>query len=210
MKFSEGGQFENPQAGSHVARCIQLIDLGTQQHSGFQGREPWSSRDVRIIFELPGEKMLGLYKPELKDKPFGVGITVKQSLHASSKMRKLLEGWRGKKFTHEEIAAFIPSKLLGAPCRLALIENGDFINIDSISPLGKSDKCPKQINPSIYFSLDPAEFNAEVFKNFSDKLREKISKSPEYQALLNGTGEVDAGSPDDPQEEPSDNDGGPF
>src|SRR6185295_3532385 len=139
MKFSEGGQFENPPAGSHIARCIQLIDMGTQEHSW--NNETWTSRDVRIVFELPNELMEGLYDAKIKGKPFAIGMTLKQSLHQASRMRQMLEGWRGKAFDVESIKAFSPKSLLGKPCRLALVEKGNFVNIDGISALGKGEQC---------------------------------------------------------------------
>lgn len=187
MKWSEGQQFENPPAGSFIARCYSVVDMGTQQHS-YQG-ETWGSRDVRITFELPGELMTGKYKPEFKGKPFSVSMTVKQSLHAKSKLRPMLESWRGKKFTSEEIAAYDPKKLVGVPCRLSLVENGDYVNISSISPLGRGEKCPKQVNESVYLSLAPNEFDMDVFRTLTEKTQQKIEGTPEFMALMNGEGE---------------------
>jgi hypothetical protein len=200
MKIPEGGQFENPPCGSHVARCIGVIDLGTQQHKGFQGQPDWASRDVRIIFELPLTRMTGVYNPELKGKPFGCAMTLKQSLHQSSKLRKMLRGWRGKDFTKEEIAAFDLSHILGRACMLSLVENGDYVNIDTISALpldqktGKPTLVPKQINPTTFFSLDPQEFDVKAFSGLSEKAQAKIKASPEYAALFS---ESQSGSDDD-------------
>jgi hypothetical protein len=188
MNWNRSQPIENPEPGSHIARCFAIIDLGTQQHS-FNG-EVWSSRDVRISFELPNEKMQGTYNADVKGKPFASSVTLKQSLHPSSKMRKLLKSWRGRDFTKEEVNAFAPKKLLGVPCRLTLVASpdGQYVNIDSIAPLGKSEKCPKQVNPSVYFSLDPNEFNFEVFTTLGEKMREKIAGSPEFKALEDGGG----------------------
>lgn len=184
MKIPESQQFENPPVGSHIARCIGLIDLGTQQHKGFQGQPDWASRDVRISFELPNTKMTGCYNPERKGVPFGVSLTVKQSLHPSAKLRKLLKGWRGREFTKEEIAAFDLKTILGKPCMVSLVENGDYVNIDSIAAIPSGTKLPKQINPTTYFSLDPEEFDAKAFSQLSEKTQAKVKSSPEYQALF--------------------------
>lgn len=183
MLLKESGQFENPPAGSHIARCTAIIDLGTQQHS--YNNEVWTSRDVKIVWELPLERMTGKYHAESKGKVFQVSITVKQSLHPSAKLRKYLEGWRGKKFEKDDIAGgFDLKKLLGKTCRLTLIENGEYVNVTGISPIGKGEDCPKQINPSLYFSLAPEEFNAQILSSFSPKMQEKIKKSPEYGVLM--------------------------
>jgi len=209
MKWKESSvQFEKVPAGNYLARCFAVIDLGTQLHKGFQGAEDRLQRDVRLSFELPTEKMEGIYDEKVKGKPFAVHANCKQSLHIKANLRKLLEGWRGKKFTAESIETFDPKKLVGLPCRLTLVENGDYTNIDSISPLSSvedkktkkkvPESCPKQINPSMFFSLD--EFDPEVFKKLGKKTQEKIQLSPEYKIAIGG------GGGEEPQE--SDNDGG--
>jgi hypothetical protein len=204
MKWKSGKQFEKAPPGSHIAICYAVIDLGTQRHV-FQDKESMS-RDVRICWELPGEKMVGKYDPEAKGKPFMVSITVKQSLHPKSRLRPILEGWRGRKFTKEEEQGFDPHKLVGLPCRVTLVEDGDFINVTSVAPLGKDDAKAmkanklKQTNPSVYFSLDPDEFNQDVFNELSQKTQEKIANSPEYLALENGGGEEP--QQDAPEEQP--------
>lgn len=182
MKWKEGQQFENPPTGSHIARCYAVIDLGTQQHS-WQS-ETWGSRDVRISFEMPLELMTGKYNLEVKGKPFSVHLTVKQSLHQKAKLRPLLEGWRGRKFTKEELAGFDPRKLVGTACRIALVENGDYVNVSSVSPLGRGETCPPQVNPSVYLSLNEREFEQAAFAALGEKTKEKIASSPEYAALF--------------------------
>lgn len=186
MNWNRSQPIENPEPGSHIARCFAIIDLGTQQHSF--GGEVWSSRDVRISFELPNERMTGKYNAELKGKPFASSVTLKQSLHPSSKMRKLLKSWRGRDFSKDELTTFEPKKLLGVPCRLTLVASpdGQYVDIDSIAPLGKGEKCPKQVNPSVYFSLDPEEFSFDVFNTLGEKTRDKIAGSPEFKALEDG------------------------
>ena len=198
MKFSEGGQYENPPCGSHIARCYSLVDLGTQQHTF--GQETWAQRDVRISWELPGELMAGLYNPDVKGKPFAVHLTLKQSLHPKSRLRKILVGWRGRDFTKEEAASFDPKKLIGLACRVSLVQsqNGDFINVDSVAPLGKAEKCPKKVNAAVFFSLEPAEFDIKSFGQLGEKTQERIKKSPEWQALAAGEQQPD------PEPEPDD------
>lgn len=200
MDWNRGQLKEKPEPGSYLARCYSLIDLGTQQHAF--NNEVWNSRDVRISFELPTELMKGIYQPELKGKPFAVHITVKQSLHPSAKLRGLLRGWRGRDFTKEELASFKPQKLIGVACRVVLVASatGEFINIDSVSPLSKGEKCPKQVNPSVFFSLDPGEYDPNVLKSLSEKTQATIMTSPEYK-LLSDEGSQEAQQEDAADEE---------
>jgi hypothetical protein len=215
MKWKENSQqFENPPVGSHIARCYAVIDLGTQPHTYKEKVE--LQRQVRISFELPEERMEGLYNPDLKGKPFAVHLNnIKQSLHPKARLRKLLEGWRGRKFSKEELEGFDPKKMVGSACRITLIENGEYINIDSISPLGKKEKCPKQVNPSVFFSMaededGQSEFDPKVYKALHEKTREKIAASPEYKALFGGEepqGEPEhGGEPEGAQADPDEDD----
>lgn len=182
MRWREGGSFENPPAGAHLARCIGLIDIGTQPHSF--NNQSWTSRDVRIIWELPEVLMDGTYISDLKGKPFKVQTVMKQSLHPSAKLRKMVESWKGKKMTKDEVEKFDPKVMLGKACRLTLIENGDFVNVDGVSPLSKNDKCPKAINPLVFLSLESTEFDPKIYGALSEKLRQKIALSPEFHELM--------------------------
>lgn len=199
-------QHENPAPGSYLAWCIGLIDMGTQAHT-FQG-ETSLSRDVRLVFELCGTTMTGKYNPDLKGKPFGVSTTCRQSLHKNSRLRALLEAWRGRKFSPEELQSFDPKKLLGKPARLTLVqsEDGSFVNIQSIAPVHKDElkSMPKRVNPLVYFSLDPEEFKPEVFEKLSEGTKKRISESPEYRALTSADQDhyIDAEPPEDLDQEP--------
>lgn len=184
MKWNEGPKFENPSPGNYLGRCIQIIDLGTQEHRNPTNGETWGQRDVRIAWELPTELMQGIYKPEVKGRPFAVGGTYKQSLHDAAKLRKLLVSWRGRDFTDDEIKAFNPRNLLGLPCSLSLVEKEGYINVHAVSGVMRGMQVPPQINPSIFLSLEEDEFDETVFFGLPDKTREKIAASPEFGKLV--------------------------
>lgn len=183
-------QFENPPIGSHIGRCYGLIELGTQQHVSEQFGAR-SKFDVRLSFELPNTKMLGKYNPEVKGQCFSVHTIVTRSLDKKSRLRPLLVGWRGREFTDEELKGFDEKKLIGVPCRIALIQNGEYVNIASLSPLSEGEKCPKQVNKSVYVSLDPQLFEAKMLEGLHESTAKKITASPEYQALMGGEQQPD-------------------
>jgi hypothetical protein len=64
------------------------------------------------------------------------------SLHEKSKLRPLLESWRGRKFTKEEEKEFDIEKLLGANCQLQIVhsirDNGTFANVQACVPYPKN------------------------------------------------------------------------
>lgn len=177
MIVKSKGEFQNPPAGMHIARCISLIDLGTQT-TQWQN-ETKHARKVRVTFELPEAQMDD-------GRPFTTSRRYTLSLSKKSALRRDLVSWRGREFTKEEEAGFELKNVIGAPAMLNLVEDGEYVNVSTIAPVPKKLKAPKQVNPSLYFSLDPGEFDAKVLATLSDGTRETITKSPEYQALVAG------------------------
>jgi hypothetical protein len=176
MKVSDSGNgdFENPTAGSYGAVCYKLIDLGTQLGE-YQGQKT-SKRQLILGFELDENMSDG--------KPFVVSSFYTASLHEKARLRKDLAAWRGRDFTPEELQGFELQNLLGKPCMLSLAETDKGkIKIASIGKLPKGLNPHTQVNETVYFSLDPAEYNATIFDSFRDKMKALIMQSPEYQAL---------------------------
>lgn len=170
-----GGDFEKVPTGTHVARCIALIDLGTEK--GQFG----DKRKVMIRWELPLEK-------QKSGDVFTIGAFYTQSLHEKATLRSMLKSWRGRDFTEEELAGFDPRKILGQPCMLGVIETKNAAGelrhvVGSVAAIAKGVAVPDQINPSLYLSLDPGQFNAAVFEELGEKMQERIKATPEWDAL---------------------------
>lgn len=172
--------YENPPAGVHPARCYRLIDLGTQK-STFQG-ETKSTRKLLLSFELLSEEPT----ERMSDgRPFSVSRRFTQSLGDKAALRKFIESWRGRAFTPEELAqGFDISRILGAYGLVNLVQTErdgrEYVNIASISPLPKTMPKPTGENEPILFDLSKPDW--AVFDTLSDRLKEQISESPEYQA----------------------------
>lgn len=114
-----GGGFR-PEIGIHNVICCQLVDLGTHEKE-WQGKVVGKANQVNMAFEfvdvtLDGES--GEYHPIW-------GFNVTNSLGKKANLRKLLEGWRGKAFTEEELKGFDLDKLLGLSCTLVVQENAN-------------------------------------------------------------------------------------
>lgn len=187
-RYSAGGQKELPRIGQHLARCYQVIDFGTQIEE--IGGETKARRKVRLAFELPNCLLQGTYKAELKGKPFSVARNFTQSLHTKAALRLALEAWRGKPFTEQQVSEFSDKDLLGKTCvvTLALSRNGSNANIVAFAPPkdleGKALVCPPAVNPPVYLSLEPNEFDGDTFGKLPDWMKEEIDKSPEYKRLF--------------------------
>jgi len=181
MQFKDngGGDFEQPPVGTHVARCVKLIDLGTQKGE-WQGKATFK-RQVVIGWELPNAL---LTEGDSAGKPFVVSKFYTQSLSEKSNLRADLKNWRGRDFTQEELAGFDAKNILGKPCMLSLTENDKGkVRVTGVMALPNGMDVSPQINDSIFFSL--SEFDQAVFDSLSNGFKAMIEVSPEYQAINN-------------------------
>lgn len=112
---SAGKKRELCPAGTHLARCVQVIDLGTQHNTKFDN---WSAK-VLIGFELPNA--LRKYTPEngdTKEEPWLTWQEYSLSLGEKANLRKHLEAWRGRPFTKPELVCFDLKNILDQPAMI--------------------------------------------------------------------------------------------
>lgn len=177
LTVSEAGTgFEKCPEGTYPARCYRLVDLGSQQ-TEWQGQKKLS-RKILIQFEVLGDERMS------DGRPFQISKRVTASLGEAAALRKMLESWRGKAFTGDELRAFDLTKLLGAFALINVVhteKNGrTYANLAGIMPLPKSMPKPDPVNDLLHFDLTAPDW--EVFDGLSDGLKAAIQMSPEYQA----------------------------
>ncbi len=177
-----GGDFELPAAGSYIARCYQLVDIGTQ-HEMFQGKPTKPTRKVIMWFELLEDEEGTPYRMS-NGEPFSIMQKYTLSTNSKANLRKHIDAWRGKPLTDAEAKGFNLVKLLGQACRLQVIlnESGDrtYVNIASI---GYTKKNPEGVNPTTWWTItDP---DTEAYGNFPDWLRQKIATADEWDIVQN-------------------------
>ena len=177
-----GGTFQIAPAGTHIGRCVQIIDLGTQK-TNFQGREK-RARKVRIAWELPEE--LATFNADKGEEPFVVGKEYTLSLGDKATLRKDLEAWRGRAFTNEELEGFDLAKLLGVPCLLTIVHEvakssgNNYAKIVSVTKIGKNMTCPPQISAGLEYSIDQGK--NEIFQSLPEWLQDKCKQCEEWNA----------------------------
>lgn len=178
LTSSGNTEFEQPPIGNHIARCYQVVDLGTQKGE-YQG-VPNSNRKVSIRWELCNEFMT---EGEAAGKPFSVGKIYTASIGEKATLRHHLESWRGKAFTPAELAGFDAKKLLGAPCmvNVGMTDKGK-AKVLSVAAIPKGMTAPPLVNAPIHFSLD--NFDGVVFESLSKWTKGEIVKSPEYAKVF--------------------------
>lgn len=185
VKASGGSDFEITPEGTYIARCFKVIDLGTQT-TEWNG-EKKSQQKILISWELLDPTT------NMKDgRPFAASKRYTSSLHEKSQMRKDLQNWRGKRFTEDELEGFDLKKVLGTYCQVQVIHqegsNGTtYANVDAIM---STKERPEGVNELVYFDINEPDMN--VFDSFSDRLKEQIVATPEWEAHLAATDIKDA------------------
>lgn len=202
MLTDSGSDYKPLPAGNYAATCIRVIDLGTQT-TNYQGEEK-SARKVRIFWEIPEETV----EWEGQIRPATISSTYTASLHEKANLRKVLESWRGRAFTADELKGFDTKNVLGAPCLLNVVhtekDGRTYANVAGVTPLIKGMAKPELTGPLVNFDLD--DFQPEILEGLHEKLRDQIKLSPEYRALTTGEagfhgdaadGDMAGGKPDD-------------
>ena len=177
--------FVSAPIGMHLARCYRVIDLGTQKTS-YKGTEKFLHK-IMIQFEIWSEDEDG--KPTLTDKGEPMSISKNYTLSLSDKaaLRRDLKTWRGREFTSEELKGFELKNILGAWAMLSIVKSAgddgkEYTNIEAVMSVPKAVKdagFPKPHNELKMYSID--EHDDQLFETFSDRLKEKIMASPEFQ-----------------------------
>ena len=170
-------------AGNYIARCYQMIEIGTVKEI-ILGKEKIIPK-VRIGWELPTE--LKVFKEENGEQPCVISKEYTLSMAEKANLRIALKSWRGKDFTEDEAKSFDITKLLGVPCMINIIHKPSkdglkiYEEISGITPLPKGIECPKQVNKTLVLSYD--NFDVETFNNLPDFIRNKMISSLEYAAM---------------------------
>jgi len=172
-KDAGGGDFAQAPEGNHVARCIHVVDLGTQ-HSEYQGK-PVSRQQVLLTWELPDEPMDdGL--------PFIVSAFLTNSLSEKSAMRPMLESWRGKKFNDEELRGFDLNNVLNKPAMVSVVHNDKGkAKVSAVAAMPKGGKCAPAVNDIYSYWIE--EHDEKVYDKIGNGLKKMIEASDEWKAM---------------------------
>ena len=171
----KSNSFPSVSVGVHKARCIKVIDLGTQKKD-YQGTVSYK-HEVLVIFETPDQT-------NDTSEPLTISKWYTLSLHEKSNLGIDLTSWRGRPFSATEKEGFDISKLIGVPCMLNVIQGNKNNKIGSIMPLPKGDKIAEQYHTSVIFDLKEFQNGKkEVFNQLPDGIRNIILRSTELDGL---------------------------
>lgn len=188
---AKGGTFKQAPTGSHIARAIWIIDLGTQYNEMYEQHR----RQVLLSWELPNETL----EIEGVEKPFTISKFYTVSLHEKAALRHDLEAWRGRAFTDDELAGFDVKNVLTKPCMVSVVEKNGKSKVSSVSAVPKGMEVPPQFNEEVFFSLE--EFDQAQFDALPEGIQKIIEKSPEYKSAIGLGGAEPASGPVDDLED---------
>lgn len=102
-------EYSTAPEGLYSAVCIDVIDLGLVKDQFGEAEK------IRIRWMLDEKDEDG--------KSYTPAQTYRLSLHEKSNLCKMLEAWRGRKFTVEELEGFDVQKVIGANCQIQIQHN---------------------------------------------------------------------------------------
>lgn len=181
-KETKGTGAKPIEPGLYPARCVGVVDIGLQ-HNDFKGKD---TNQVIIVFELPTERI----EVDGVDKPRWQSGFYTSSLHEKAKLRKMLEAWRGKVFTADELRGFDLTQIIDKPCLLNIANkqkaNGDIRSeISSVSPLMKGMVVAPLENEPLIFDMDAPDA-VEKKAKLPQWMQDKVAESATWQEKMAG------------------------
>lgn len=171
-------------AGVHIARCYQMIMLGTIDD--VYQNVPKINDKIVISWEFPNELREFTLGKGLE--PFVLSKDFTLSLSEKANLTSFLNAWRGVPFTKEESDRFNVAVLIDKCCMLNITHKPSkkdptksYAEILSVMPLPKGTIVPPAINPQIEFSAN--DFDWDIYNSFPKFIQEKIQKSRQFKAL---------------------------
>lgn len=166
----EGKDFDPVPEGSHLAVCDMFVDLGLQQ-SKF-GAKPkiyirWQIPSKRVTYEKDGVPV---------DQPMTIGATYTLSLADKSNLRPMLQSWRGRAFTPDELKKFDVTTIVGKPCMITVTHEpkdggGVYANVGVVAKLPEGVPAPVLEGETIIYDAD----NLGTFEKLRPWMRDKIT-----------------------------------
>lgn len=175
-------------AGLTHAICYSVIDLGMQPSRSPQYPD---RHKVMFIWEIPDER-IDVEKDGVKQNlPRVISAEYTLSLSSKGNLRPMLESWRNKAFTEEELEGFDLKNVLGANCYINVVhkrtvtkdgEPRTYANVSSVNPLPKGVERKQPENPKCFFSFEEYQRGQDL-PDAPEWIINKIKQSAEWKNL---------------------------
>jgi hypothetical protein len=169
--YAKKKEYETAPAGLHQAVCVDVVDLGLVD-TGFGPQVK-----IKIVWQLAETNKKG-YR-------FLVSQRYTPSLHKKSKLRPILESWRGKPFTAAEEKSFDIESVLGANCQLSITHNmtdeATYANVSAVVPAAKmaqklfAENYEREVNrPDYVLPRQPEETEPEEDAQYQPDAEDEV------------------------------------
>jgi len=167
--------------GTHLARCYAIVDLGN--HDDTYKGEPRKRRKVILAFEFP--QSTHIFRPEDGEQTLTKSKTFTNSLSEKGTLRKMLQSWRGRAFTQEELQGFDLASVTGHPVQVGIIhwtnDSGEKLDIiDSLIACPKGLEIPEGSREPYSYSISEHPKN---WDKLAPWMQNEIQNSDEFKAL---------------------------
>ena len=179
--------------GTHLARIVRLIYLGTQD-SGYTNEDgsPKMISKLDITWELPNE--LRTFKEGEPQKPMVISQEISHSMNKNksgkpSTLRQLVENVIGTSLAEDEARKWDTDQLLGMPCMINVIHEtskksgNKYSKVSSVSGVMKGIECPPAVNKLRVLDMDK-NWDEDYFKSLTSFISDKMKKTKEYEKLM--------------------------
>lgn len=165
--------------GTHIAKCVSLIDLGTQKPFNEKFKP---SQKVMITFAVTDEKYTNSDDEEVYKT---ISKEYANSLNSKSNLYKDLNAWRGKRFTDEELKGFDLRNIVGVPCQISIThtekDGNKYANIGSVTGVPKGIKVEEEMDTLVFDLDDPDTY--DNFTNIPEWIQNKITSCIDFEKL---------------------------
>lgn len=170
---SGGKDFDPVPEGSHLAVCDMFVDLGMQD-SNYQGQQK-TQHKIYLRWQIPSLRLKYTKDDVEHEGPMAIGGKFTLSLHEKAALRKILQSWRGRAFTPEELKKFDVTTILGAPCLITVTHapkdgGGVYANVGAVAKLPPGVPAPTLEGEKLLYDAD----NLGTFEKLRPWLQEAI------------------------------------
>lgn len=188
---SSGKDFKKVPPGCHFAICNMVVDLGIQE-STYQGQAR-SQHKIYLRWEVPDERVSYEKDGKTIEGPCSIGVTYTLSLSEKANLRKVLENWRGKPFTAEELRGFDITNVAGKCCQIMVQHDtkGDrtYANVTGVMGTSReqkerASKAASEVGVLVYSLDEPVQ---SIYEQLPNWIKEKLSERVAAPSARNAT-----------------------
>tara|TARA_R110000772_G_scaffold139012_2_gene248097 strand:- start:82 stop:693 length:612 start_codon:yes stop_codon:yes gene_type:complete len=168
---NKSNDYEPIPKGTHNAICVTVAGIGKQETSYGEKEQ------VILTFEIPSIVREWTKDGEPQKGRAQISRTFTCSLAPKASLRILLENWRDKEFTAEELGGFDLKKILGVPCclrikhKVSVDGTRTYANIVDIDPFDGEEELESEAELIHY---DPFNHNKECFDLLPNWIQDKV------------------------------------